>query len=819
MGNSIRIRVFIVIAFLTAFGLLYYAYDRMQLNVKSLVRTVEESASPDRDLIRIKELWSGINAAGNNVRAYSMSRDEGYLVQFLDIKDTLKAGIDSLQSNAIQSGRSTEDLSVLDSLLEAKVMVYDSLLEINYNRVISAAIDKMDENELKNDTTGIFIDQGNMLQRMFSGKYSRKKLQVKADSLLAERNSRISEFNKNLSKIKVEEARQLKEQTDKELALLQSDKLITSKIERVISRLEKEERARILVKAVESKQAATSAAAEIRKIVIVGLVLILLLMLFVMRDIEVANKRRKELVKARLEAEKLAKAKEEFMATMSHEIRTPLTSVIGFSAKLEQTNLDPVQQRYMKAISGSSEHLLSIVNDVLDFTRVDSGKLRFDEVSFKAKDIFTEVYDSMVWKAEEKGLQLTLFIQPINTLVLHGDPVRLRQVLFNLVGNAIKFTERGTVDITATFTEEHGKAVLLIKVSDTGIGIPQDRHEAIFGEFEQADSNTEKKYGGSGLGLSISKRIVEQLGGSIQLESSPAIGSVFIVRIPYKWGELEERETSFTEDVNDQPLKGLSIILAEDDPMIRELQLHSLENLGAKVLVAEDGKQAVDHLRKSGANLILMDIQMPEMTGPEALKIIRSEFPANKKNIPVIAMTANILQHDLKRWLDEGMTDFITKPFREQELLEKISKHLKIDVQAVAEKQFIPVEVQEEYKFNQPRPDKIYDLSELIDSSQGNTEFIRKMINLFLTSSFASVNNLRFHLKQNNWEQLGKTAHRMIGSYKQMGIGYAAAMLKELENTSSGSRELGKAAWLVNEIDAFSAEVFRLLKEELENYS
>ncbi len=819
MGNSTRIRIFILIAFLAATGLLYYAYTRMQQNVQSLVKTVQESASPDRDLIRIKELWTGISAAGNNVRAYSMSRDEGYLVQFLEIKDTLKAGIDSLQSNAIQTGRSVEDLIVLDSLLEAKVLVYDSLLEINYNRVINAAIDKMDQNELKSDTSGIFIDQGTMLQRMFSEKYSRKILQVKADSLLAERNSKIIEYNKNLSKIKEEEARQIKAQTDKELALLLSDKLITSKIERVITRLEKEERARILVKAVESQQSAASAANEIKKIVVIGLVLILLLLLFVMRDIEVANKRRKELVKARQEAEKLAKAKEEFMSTMSHEIRTPLTSVIGFSAKLEQTTLDAVQQRYMKAISGSSEHLLSIVNDVLDFTRVDSGKLRFDEVAFKAIDIFTEVYDSMVWKAEEKGLRLTLFIQPIATLVLHGDPVRLRQVLFNLVGNAIKFTERGTVDVTATFSEENEKALLLIRVSDTGIGIPQDRQEAIFGEFEQADSSTEKKYGGSGLGLSISKRIIEQLGGSIKLESSPAIGSVFILRIPYKWGQLEERETSFTEDVNEQPLKGLTIILAEDDPMIRELQLHSLENLGAKVLVAEDGKQAVDHLRKSGANLVLMDIQMPEMTGPEALKIIRTDFPENKKNIPVIAMTANILQHDLKRWLDEGMTDFITKPFREQELLEKISKHLKIEIQPPVDKQVIPVEEPQEYTFNQPRPDKFYDLTELIESSQGNTEFIRKMINLFLTSSFASVNNLKFHLKQNNWEQLGKTAHRMIGSYKQMGVGYAAAILKELENTATGSRELGKAAWLVKETDSFSTEVFNQLKEELENYS
>jgi CheY-like chemotaxis protein/HPt (histidine-containing phosphotransfer) domain-containing protein len=473
----------------------------------------------------------------------------------------------------------------------------------------------------------------------------------------------------------------------------------------------------------------------------------------------------------------------------------------------------------MKAITGSSEHLLSIVNDVLDFTRVDSGKLKFENIPFNAAEIFNEVYDSMVWKAEEKKIELNLFIQPIATLLLHGDPVRLRQILFNLVGNAIKFTDKGSVDITATFVDENEKAVLFFKVSDTGIGIPSDRLDAIFNEFEQAEANTERKFGGSGLGLSISKRIITQQGGSVKVESNPGLGSVFSVRIPFSHGVLEPRETSYSEQIAPQPLEDLTILLAEDDPMIRELQFHSLETMGAKVLMASNGREAIELLHKNIVSLVLMDIQMPELTGPEALKIIRSEFNEDKRNVPVIAMTANVLQHDLQRWMDEGMNDFITKPFRESELVEKISKlmHIETKVQVAKEK---PVEkIPVNYEFNLPRPIQLYDLHELIQSAQGNNEFVRKMINLFLTSSYASVNNLKFHLKQNNWDQLGKTAHRMIGSYKQMGVDFVAAMLKEIEDTSVGSRELGKAAFLVTEIEKYSNEVFTLLKKELEKYS
>ncbi|MBK6642578.1 MAG: response regulator [Bacteroidetes bacterium] len=797
--------------------MLYIGYSRMQENTRSLLQTVDENARPAEDLLRIKELWISFNRTSTDIRSFAVTRDDNFLSGFLEMKDTLIAGIDSLKAKAVTSGRPIDDLLKLEAALDKKVSIYDSLLEINYNRVMISAIEKMKPDELEVDTASVILNEGNFFQGSFTRKYSRKALQAKVDSMILARSERISSFKQNLSKIREEEERLLAEQSQKELALLANDKKVTGEIERLIKKLESDEQIRIKEKALESVKTAGDAAIAIRQILIAGLVVIFLLVILVLRDLEVAGKRRKELVEARLKAEKLARAKEEFMATMSHEIRTPLTSVIGFAAKLGETTLDPVQQRFMKAIAGSSEHLLSIVNDVLDFTRVDSGKLKFESVPFKVADIFVDVYDALVWKAEEKSIKLNLFIKPVETLLLHGDPVRLRQVLFNLVGNAIKFTHKGSVDITATFLNEKGSAVLLFKISDTGIGIPADKLEAIFGEFEQAESNTEKKYGGSGLGLAITKRVVEQQGGNVSVESSNGLGSVFSVRIPFTFGELESRETSFTEDVPEYPLKGLNILLAEDDPMIRELQTHSLEGLGAKVIVAEDGLQALELFKVNPVDIIVMDIQMPEMTGPEAVKIIRTTFPASRKNVPVIAMTANVLQHDLKKWMDEGMSDFVTKPFKEQELVDKINDLLHRSI--VSPKPVEPVIVEETYSFSMEKPPVLYDLAELKATSQGNIGFVSKMINLFLTSSFASVNNLKFHLKQKNWEQLGKTSHRMIGSYKQMGMPYIAAMLKELESVSAEQKELGKAAWLVQQIELNSTEVFRLLKNELEQLS
>jgi CheY-like chemotaxis protein/HPt (histidine-containing phosphotransfer) domain-containing protein len=309
------------------------------------------------------------------------------------------------------------------------------------------------------------------------------------------------------------------------------------------------------------------------------------------------------------------------------------------------------------------------------------------------------------------------------------------------------------------------------------------------------------------------------MGGNIEVESQPGFGSVFKVSMPFQFGAPAGPEESYTEDPGLKPLRGKFILLVEDDPLICELVNHTLENFGAKVVTSNNGNDAIQVFGKSNIDLVLVDIQLPGRSGTEIITTIRNEFQGAKSKIPVIAMTANVMLHDINHWLKEGMSDFITKPFRDAELIAKISKLLEIPItESVQTKTpvFDPVPVLIE---PQKQKDKLYDLKELIETSNGNSEFTRKMINLFLTSSFASLNNLRFHLRQKNWDQLGKTAHRMLGSYKQLGINHVVVLLKELETLCSGEQELGRAAWLVNEIDKHSLEVSGLLKSELHNYS
>jgi CHASE3 domain sensor protein len=271
MNSHTRIRIFTIIAFILIAGVLYIGYNRMQENTRSLLQTVDENARPAEDLLRIKELWISFNRTSTDIRSFAVTRDDNYLSGFLEMKDTLIAGIDSLKAKAVTSGRPIDDLLELESALDKKVSIYDSLLEINYNRVMISAIEKMKPEDLEVDTASVVLNEGNFFQRSFTRKYSRKALQAKVDSMILARSERISSFKQNLSKIREEEERLLAEQSQKELALLADDKKVTGEIERLIKKLESDEQARIKEKAAASVKTAGEAAIAIRQIMIAGL--------------------------------------------------------------------------------------------------------------------------------------------------------------------------------------------------------------------------------------------------------------------------------------------------------------------------------------------------------------------------------------------------------------------------------------------------------------------------------------------------------------------------------------------------------------------
>ncbi len=382
-----------------------------------------------------------------------------------------------------------------------------------------------------------------------------------------------------------------------------------------------------------------------------------------------------EIIEAEKEkAEASEKAKHQFLANMSHEIRTPMNAIKGMTDILIRRNPNEDQKEYLDGIKQSSDSLLVIINDILDISKIEAGKVELENEPFSVNELVNNVHTIMQFKAEEKGLELKKEI-PTEELNVNGDATRLRQILINLIGNAIKFTEKGLVTTTIKSDKVDGKLNLHFTVSDTGIGIDEDHADKIFKSFEQAYSDTSRKFGGTGLGLSISKKLVELHNGKIWVESEKGKGSRFHFVIAYEVAaeKIGNTHAATTNTSIAAGLKGINILLVEDNQFNAVVAQEELEDAieDVKVELAENGAIAVERLRSSHFDIILMDVQMPTMNGYEATKAIRA-LNNEKANTPIIAMTANVLKEEVDLCQQAGMNDFIGKPFDTSELIQKI---------------------------------------------------------------------------------------------------------------------------------------------------
>lgn len=376
-------------------------------------------------------------------------------------------------------------------------------------------------------------------------------------------------------------------------------------------------------------------------------------------------------------AQQSEKFKQQFLANMSHEIRTPMNSIIGLTNLLIKTNLDDHQQKYLNVIKKSSENLLVIINDILDLSKIEAGKMDFEKISFSLEDAIETVYHAMMFKAEEKKLSFSINIESNVPPFVVGDPTRLNQILINLAGNAIKFTENGDVTIDIREINRQGNVSMIqFSIIDTGIGISEESLEKIFDSFSQASSDTTRKFGGTGLGLTISKQLIELQGGTIQVKSVIGKGTSFIFTIPYPIGDKAfERKSDNQEDVNGTDLQGIRVLLVEDNPFNQMVATDTLSDLipDLEIEIAENGLIAVEKVNASHYDVVLMDIQMPEMDGFEATKRIR-QMPDEKKATPIMAMTANVTPEEVTKCFESGMDAYISKPFETQDLLNKLGK-------------------------------------------------------------------------------------------------------------------------------------------------
>ncbi|RSK30103.1 ATP-binding protein [Hymenobacter metallilatus] len=473
-----------------------------------------------------------------------------------------------------------------------------------------------------------------------------------------------------------------------------------------------------------------------------------------------------ELNHAKDEAEAAVRARENFLANMSHEIRTPMNGVLGMATQLSKTRLDARQQDFLRIIRTSGQHLLSIINDVLDMAKITSGKLEFEQTAFNLCDSMAEALQPLVHQAIEKGISVAG--TPLKTSCslpwVIGDPYRLNQVLINLMANAIKFTEAGG-HITVIGRQLAATADTLtveFLVTDTGIGIPAEQLERIFEGFTQAYADTTRRFGGTGLGLSISRAIIEQLGGTLTVHSKVGKGSTFRFQLTLP-RTTAQAATATASAFDTGVLRGRRVLLVEDNEINRDVARMLLEEWGVEVHEAEDGQRGVEQYQRQSYDAILMDIQMPGMSGLEATALIRQLPDATKANVPILALTANAFRADYVKYLAAGMTDCLTKPFEELELYQALEK-------------LMPP----------AGPKSSYDLTKLRTLAHGREAFVLKIIRSFLLNMPESLVQLETAAATGNWQQVAALVHHIKPGIESLGIQDVAGALQQLEQQAAG---------------------------------
>ncbi|MES2704010.1 MAG: ATP-binding protein [Bacteroidota bacterium] len=402
-----------------------------------------------------------------------------------------------------------------------------------------------------------------------------------------------------------------------------------------------------------------------------GVLVLAIFLFFIVRE-------RKKAIQQKLRAERSEKFKQDFIANISHEIRTPMNAINGMTSLLLQKNPRQEQESYLQAINKSADILLHVINDVLDLSKIEAGKLEMEKIDFSLADTVQQVKDTLAYRAEDKGLQLITRIDDSLNDVVVGDPYRLNQVLINLGGNALKFTEKGGVHIDLDLVKKEGDTISIkYSISDTGIGIPADKVGKLFANFSQVNSSDTRKYGGTGLGLAISKHLVELQGGAIGVESVLGSGTTFSFVLTYPVGSRERLNARVAAEQNADGtiLNGLRILIADDNEynrLVVDETLHLMAKLTTEQVV--NGQEAIDMLKKQDFDLILMDVQMPVMNGIDATIHIRKELAPPKNKIPIIALTASVLRADLDLCFGSGMTAYVPKPFKAWQLINTIAE-------------------------------------------------------------------------------------------------------------------------------------------------
>ncbi len=506
------------------------------------------------------------------------------------------------------------------------------------------------------------------------------------------------------------------------------------------------------------------------------------------------------------EAENANAAKNQFLAKVSHEIRNPMNVILGMAELLHLTHLNNEQKSYISNLRVAGKKLLHVINDILDFSKIESGLLTLENIDFYISDTVKSLKESFEITANEKGIRLNIHTAGNVPSVLKGDHIRLSQILFNLMGNAIKFTEKGNIslDIRRIHKENPDstkKIILQFTVRDSGIGIASDKHSTIFESFIQADSSTTRRYGGTGLGLAICKQLVELMGGTIEVKSKPGKGSAFSFTAPFEPGNPHiARRLRKQHHITQYQGKPLNILLGEDNPLNAELMVRFLKKQKHRVMHAKHGKEILEYLKKRSFDVILMDVEMPEIDGFETTRRIRLDKTGKfKSDIPIIAITAHTLPVYKNRILSSGMNDIITKP---------------IDFYRLSKLLFC---IHPGCSRNKIEPGKSNEL-QILDSEtalkrlQGDMGLYKKFCTMFIREIPEMLKKIEMDIGNSNYDELRKDAHYFKNSAALIGADRITVLTEKIEKIGIEKHNINNAIQLFNRLKIECSTARKALK-------
>ena len=770
---KIGLLMILAVILLSATGYLSYR------NLSSIVSSIQVDLKPDPRLVSIREISMDLEKAQNSIRIYTITNDTMDLHPYYKIISNIDNKVSGLRSECKNDSILLRQTDTISKLIEENIVIWNKLLYLNNNQKVVEYLKQL-SGRLSTESQQAQKAEKGILKRVFS--HSNKN-QLNEKELISDLQEIQQQDSITKGKLRKRES---------QLAVTGTE--IKGKFYDLISKIENEISELVKEKALAADKLAGKTYIWLGMFSISGTLLAILVMFVIIRYVRKTHAYQIALKNSKDETEKLARTKEMFMANMSHEIRTPVTAISGFTEQLLHEPLDENTTRTLKIIKASSDHLANIINDILDFSKLQNGKLVLEKVHFSIGQVLEDVYELFERQAARNNTGLSYSVSPDTPPVLLGDPYRLKQILINLVSNAVKFTKNGKVHFTVKAVKKQSNEIeLVMEVTDTGIGIDESKINFIFEDFTQEEMSTTRKYGGSGLGLSIVKKLVELQNGRISCISRKNQGTRITCYIPYLTGD----EKLVKSDVNPslfipEEIRNLRILIVDDEEYNRMLFKTILDRWKVKYHEAANGMEALEILKTDRFDLLFMDARMPGIDGLKTTQFIRNEMKITEAEMPVICISAASINEDWQKYRNAGMNSFLAKPFTEEMLLTSI-------LSVIKDYSSGPVAVTESEEKTEPVAAEKINLHNLYHISGGDEQFVKQMLVSFIATTKKGLNDMQEAVKSGQWETVADLAHKMLPPCRHIGASDLVDLLKKIEESSLNNVDVSAAESLSGE--------------------